>query len=45
MKAVLFISLLVVVGFLLLYACWCVAGLLHELNNNDNDYKDYDEEE
>lgn len=45
MREVLIVLLLMLLGLVFLYFCWCIAKMLHKLNNDNEIDIDYDEED
>ncbi len=45
MKEVLIVILLMLLGVVILYMCWCIAKMLHRLEDDNEINIDYDEEE
>lgn len=44
MREVLIVILLMLLGLVFLYSCWCIAKMLHKLDEDNDNIKDYDEE-
>ena len=45
MREVLLIFMLLMLGLVFLYFCWCIAKMLHKLDEDNENIIDYDEEE
>lgn len=45
MREVLIVLLLMLLGVVFLYVCWCIAKMLHRLDEDNEINIDYDEDE